>query len=184
VPCNNGCSFHFKALHDNNCFLPLSHQPCPCAGSFNNWTNAIPLRQSVESGDHVRSVVLSPGPVEYKFVVDFVWRHSPRDAISVNTDTGSINNQKIVGINGMITWPADGSEWSVYVAGSFLAWAEIVPLTPNSSGDYNVNCCFPVRFFCPFSSASCRGQRMLCNWWNALDTTSCRFTRTTKLGWP
>ena len=53
-------------------------------------------------------------------------------------------------MNSVITWPCVGMEESVYVAGSFLAWAEIVPLERTESGDYSVNCCFPVRasFLC------------------------------------
>lgn len=115
------------------------------AGSFNDWTTPVPLRQAYENGDHVRSVVLAPGPVTYKFVTNSVWRHSPRDTVCVDSKSNSINNQKVVAINSTITWRARGSEDTVFVAGSFLAWAEIVPLTRSRSGDFSVNCCLPVR---------------------------------------
>lgn len=42
------------------------------------------------------------------------------------------------------------------MAGSFLAWAEIVPLTKRSNGYFEADCCFPVRPL-PFAHpVSCR----------------------------
>lgn len=62
----------------------------------------------------------------------------------------------MVDINSVISWPCEGFEESVYVAGSFLAWAEIVPLKRTETGDFSVNCCFPVRSLT--MSASSRGH--------------------------
>ena len=65
------------------------------AGSFTDWSRTIPLRKVADTGDFARSVVLPPGPIEYKFVIDSVWRHSPRDALRIDVPTDSINNQRV-----------------------------------------------------------------------------------------
>lgn len=57
---------------------PLTLNPARFAGSFNDWGPPISMRQISSGGDFVRSVVLPPGLVEYKFTIDGVWRHSPR----------------------------------------------------------------------------------------------------------
>jgi hypothetical protein len=114
------------------------------AGSFNDWESPIPLRRIDEDDDFVRSVVLPPGLVEYKFVVDDVWCHSPRDAIKVDESTSSINNRKVVETNSRVTWRSTGTESEVYMTGSFLAWSEVVPLKRKDNGFFEADCCFPV----------------------------------------
>lgn len=125
-------------MHRVTCLLDIH------AGSFNDWESPIPLRRINPDDDFVRSVVLPPGLVEYKFVVDDVWCHSPRDAIKVDESTSSINNRKVVETNSRITWRSTGTDKEVFMTGSFLAWSEVVPLKRKPNGFFEADCCFPV----------------------------------------
>lgn len=98
-----------------------------------------------DSNDLVRSVLLSPGTTEYKFVVDGEWRYSPRDPVVVSSAEGTINNCKVVQENCNISWQGVSAGQEVFVSGSFLGWSELVPLAHTANGKYTAHCCLPVR---------------------------------------
>lgn len=112
------------------------------AGSFNNW-DPIPLRKVAEGNEeYVRSVVLPPGPIQYKFITDGVWRVSPRVPITVGSD-GTANNYHHVSVNAVISWQSEKPADNVFVSGSFVGWQELLPLQACSDGVHRVNCCLP-----------------------------------------
>jgi hypothetical protein len=122
--------------------ITLSDAP----GSFNGWKKPFPMRRIAGSDDLVRSVLLPPGPTEFKFVTDGEWRYSPRDPVSSDQSSGTVNNCKRVQVNSSLTWRSTSSEHEIYVTGSFLAWSELVPLSYTGGGIYKAHCCLPVCF--------------------------------------
>jgi hypothetical protein len=115
------------------------------AGSFNGWKRPFPMRRIAGSDDLVRSVLLPPGPTEFKFVVDGEWRYSPRDPVSSDVTSGTVNNCKMVQVNSSLCWRSTSPDQTIFVTGSFLAWSELVPLSYTSGGVYKAHCCLPVR---------------------------------------
>ncbi len=68
------------------------------AGTFNNWDpTKTPMKQQPRSGTFARTVVLSRGRHEYKFVVNDTWRADPRCPEWVLNDCGSMNSVLKVG---------------------------------------------------------------------------------------
>ncbi|KAL2099990.1 hypothetical protein ACEWY4_004384 [Coilia grayii] len=59
------------------------------SGSFNNWTNKIPLTRS--QNNFVAIVDLPEGEHQYKFYVDGQWIHDPAEPVVTN-QMGSVNN--------------------------------------------------------------------------------------------
>jgi hypothetical protein len=126
---------------------PVEHQTkkVPDAGSFNGWKRPFPMRRIAGGDDLVRSVLLPPGPTEFKFVTDGEWRYSPRDPVASDQGLGTVNNCKMVQVNSSIAWRSTRPDHTVFVTGSFLAWSELVPLNYTSEGVYTAHCCLPVR---------------------------------------
>lgn len=112
-------------------------------GSFNGWKRPFPMRRIAGSDDLVRSVLLPPGPTEFKFVADGEWRYSPRDPVSSDQSSGTVNNCKTVQVNSSLSWRSTSPDQSIFVTGSFLAWSELVPLSYTSGGVYKAHCCLP-----------------------------------------
>lgn len=62
------------------------------AGDFNHWNpRGTPLRQEA-NGTWRTLLLLTPGPHEYRFVVDGQWRSDPRAVRSVANPFGSRNS--------------------------------------------------------------------------------------------
>jgi 1,4-alpha-glucan branching enzyme len=62
------------------------------AGDFNQWNpRSTPLRKDT-NGDWRASLLLRPGPHEYRLVVDGEWRNDPRAVRSVANPFGSLNS--------------------------------------------------------------------------------------------
>ncbi|KAG7266324.1 hypothetical protein CRUP_038475, partial [Coryphaenoides rupestris] len=59
------------------------------SGSFNNWTNKIPLIRS--QNNFVAIVDLPEGEHQYKFYVDGQWTHDPTEPVVTN-QLGTVNN--------------------------------------------------------------------------------------------
>ncbi|XP_036451360.1 5'-AMP-activated protein kinase subunit beta-1a [Colossoma macropomum] len=59
------------------------------SGSFNNWTNKIPLTRS--QNNFVAIVDLPEGEHQYKFYVDGQWTHDPSEPVVTN-QLGTVNN--------------------------------------------------------------------------------------------
>lgn len=59
------------------------------SGSFNNWTNKIPLIRS--QNNFVAIVDLPEGEHQYKFYVDGLWTHDPTEPVVTN-QLGTVNN--------------------------------------------------------------------------------------------
>lgn len=59
------------------------------SGSFNNWTNKIPLIRS--QNNFVAIVELPEGEHQYKFFVDGQWTHDPTEPVVTN-QLGTVNN--------------------------------------------------------------------------------------------
>ncbi|XP_073730215.1 5'-AMP-activated protein kinase subunit beta-1a [Misgurnus anguillicaudatus] len=59
------------------------------SGSFNNWTNKIPLIRS--QNNFVAIVDLPEGEHQYKFFVDGQWTHDPSEPV-VTSQLGTVNN--------------------------------------------------------------------------------------------
>ncbi|KAJ3605733.1 hypothetical protein NHX12_027777 [Muraenolepis orangiensis] len=59
------------------------------SGSFNNWTNKIPLIRS--QNNFVAIVDLPEGEHQYKFYVDGQWTHDPTEPVTTN-QLGTVNN--------------------------------------------------------------------------------------------
>ena len=66
--------------------------------------------------------------------------------MSVKEGSSTINNRKVVSVNTVIAWQGSARESEVFVAGSFLAWTELVPLSRAEDNIFNAHCCLPVRF--------------------------------------
>lgn len=63
-------------------------------GSFNGWSTPLPLGRA-DNGDHVRSVCLPPGAVQFKYLVDGEWLISPCEQ-QVSDGGGNYNNYRRV----------------------------------------------------------------------------------------
>lgn len=118
------------------------------------------MRRIAGSDDLVRSVLLPPGPTEFKFVADGEWRYSPRDPVSSDQSSGTVNNCKTVQVNSSLSWRSTSPDQSIFVTGSFLAWSELVPLSYTSGGVYKAHCCLPVR--CYLHATTC-SPHIVCN---------------------
>lgn len=130
------------------------------AGSFNGWKRPFPMRRIAGSDDLVRSVLLPPGPTEFKFVTDGEWRYSPRDPVSSDKSSGTVNNCKRVQVNSSLSWRGTSTDHTIFVTGSFLAWSELVPLSYTSGGIYKAHCCLPV---CCGNTCACGVVKLMCS---------------------
>eukprot|EP00873_Tetraselmis_striata_P021949 jgi/Tetstr1/442213/TSEL_030360.t1 len=96
-------------------------------GSFSNWENAMPLGKSSETGDFVRTLPLTPGTYQYKYLVDGKWMCSPCDVNTKNA-LGEFNNHCLVSPSHTFTWEKAWGGEEVFMTGDFVAWAELIPM--------------------------------------------------------
>lgn len=71
------------------CLSDTFHCTTVLAGTFDGWTNRIPLNKSEK--DFTLILNLPPGPYQYKFIVDGKWRYAPDLPTSADRD-GNVNN--------------------------------------------------------------------------------------------
>ena len=66
------------------------------AGDFNNWNPQKKLMKKQENGEWVIRVLLDPGKVEYKYVVDGKWVNDPGAKEYSYNGVGTQNSVKVV----------------------------------------------------------------------------------------
>lgn len=101
-------------------------------GSFSNWENAMPLGKSTETGDFVRTMALSPGTYQYKYLVDGNWMCSPCD-VNTKSTLGEFNNHRLVSPSHTFVWEKSWGGEEVFITGDFVAWTELVPMKYSAS---------------------------------------------------
>jgi len=61
-------------------------------GDFNNWNPKKHPMQKDRNGMWVKSVIISPGKYEYKFLVDGQWKEDPQNGQTCPNCFGTYNN--------------------------------------------------------------------------------------------
>ena len=61
-------------------------------GDFNNWNPKKHPMQKDRNGMWVKSVIISPGNYEYKFLVDGQWKEDPKNGHTCSNCFGTYNN--------------------------------------------------------------------------------------------
>ena len=61
-------------------------------GDFNNWNPKKHPMQKDRNGMWVKSVIISPGKYEYKFLVDGQWKEDPQNGQTCPNRFGTYNN--------------------------------------------------------------------------------------------
>ena len=78
------------------CFESPTAKSVHLAGDFNEWaTNSLPLRKEA-SGQWRARVPLTPGPHQYRFVVDGLWVDDPTACRQADNPFGSCNCEILV----------------------------------------------------------------------------------------
>ena len=67
-------------------------QDVSVVGNFNEWNKAKHPMKNDGNGIWIKSVMLTPGTYEYKFLVDNKWEHDPKNEKLVPNTFGTLNN--------------------------------------------------------------------------------------------
>lgn len=127
------------------------HVPCESVavkGSFDGWTHEFPLERLGPGKDWSCGLMLPPGRVHFKYVVDGRFVTSPSEPV-INESCGTYNNLRLVYPSAHFSWPTallGGSD--IAVVGEWDYWQRPLQLLPTGtsrgkSSKHTLDCCLP-----------------------------------------
>lgn len=128
------------------------HVPCETVGvkgSFDGWTHEFPLERLGPGKDWSCGLMLPPGRVHFKYVVDGRYVTSPSEPV-INESCGTYNNMRLVYPSAHFSWPTallGGSD--IAVVGEWDYWQRPLKLLPTgtskgkAASKHTLDCCLP-----------------------------------------